>query len=176
MTGWVIETDRLEMYRPQADDLEGLFTLVAHPETRRFLGPTEPGMADSFARLLRNAGSWSLYGYGVFVIRLKGQQGIVGTCGIFRSWRGFGKQMDDVAEAGWIINVDHWGKGYAREAMEAALTWFDAAHGAERTVCMIEEGHTVSESLALSLGFAAYGRHDPEDGTNPLILYERVIT
>ena len=178
MKGWVIETDRLQMYRPRADDLESLFTMVAHPETRRFLGPTEASMADSFARLLRNAGSWTLYGYGTFMVRLRGQQGILGTCGIFRSWRGFGsadgKGMDDVPEAGWIINAEHWGKGYAREAMEAALEWFDAEHGAQRTACMIEEGHVVSEKLAISLGFAAYDQHDPEDGTSPLILYERV--
>lgn len=174
MTGWVIQTDRLEMYRPRAEDLEEMFNLVAHPETRRHLGPTQASMADSFAHLLHKAGSWSLYGYGTFVVRLKGQQGILGTCGIFRSYRGFGKGLDDVPEAGWIINVDHCGKGYAREAMEAALAWFDAEHGPQRIACMIEEGHAVSECLAFSLGFAAYGRHDPEDESTPLILYERV--
>jgi len=172
--GPVIETDRLEMHRPRADDLEGLYALMANPETRRHLGPVDPSMADSFSRLLRNAGSWSLYGYGVFVIRLRGQQDILGSAGIFRSWRGFGKGMDDIPEAGWIINADNWGQGYAREAMEAALAWFDARHGEQRIACMIEQGHTVSERLALALGFAAYGRHDPADGTTPLILYERV--
>ncbi len=172
--GCVIQTDRLEMYRPRADDLEVLFTLVAHPETRRHLGPTEAGMADSFDRLLRNAGSWSLYGYGTFVVRLKGQHGILGTCGIFRSYREFGKGLDDVPEAGWIINADDWGKGYAREAMEAALAWFDAEHGPQRIACMIEEGHAPSHNLALSLGFKPYGRHDPDDEATQLILYERL--
>ncbi len=174
MKGWEIETDRLELYRPQPEDLAGLFTMIAHPETRRHLGPTEASMVDSFARLLRNAGSWSLYGYGTFVVRLWGQQGILGSCGIFRSYRGFGKGMDDVPEAGWIINADHWGKGYAREAMEAALKWFDAEHGSQRITCMIEEGHSVSENLAQSLGFSAYDRHDPEEESAPLILYERL--
>lgn len=174
MSDPVILTDRLELHRPRADDLEGLYQLTADPETRRHLGPTEASMADSFSRLLRNVGSWSLYGYGVFVIRLKGQQSILGTCGVFRSYRGFGKGLDDVPEAGWIINADDWGKGYAREAMEAALAWFDAEHGPQRIACMIEEGHAVSERLAFSLGFAAYGRHDPEDESTSLILYERV--
>ncbi len=176
----VIQTARLDLFRPQRGDLEGLFMMVAHPETRRFLGPTEASMADSFARLQRNAGGWSLYGYGTFIVRLKGQQGILGSCGVFHSYRGFGtgsddKGMDDVPEAGWIINADHWGKGYAREAMEAALAWFDAEHGPRRVTCMIEEGHTVSQHLAVSLGFVAYDRHDPDDGTTPLILYERAL-
>ena len=172
--GPVLRTERLELHRPQAADLEGLFNLTANPETRRHLGPAEPSMADSFARLLRNAGSWSLYGYGTFVVRLPGAPAIVGTCGVFRSFRGFGKGLDDVAEAGWIIDADHWGKGYAREAMEDALTWFDNEHGCQRVACMIEDGHTPSHKLALSLGFASYDRHDPEDGAAPLILYERL--
>jgi RimJ/RimL family protein N-acetyltransferase len=117
----------------------------------------------------------------VFVLRLKGQQGILGTCGIFRSYRGLGtstdgKGMDDVPEAGWIINADHWGKGYAREAMEAALSWFDAEHGPQRITCMIEEDHAVSHDFAVSLGFAPYGREAPEDGTAPLILYQRGVS
>lgn len=173
MTSPVLRTERLELHRPQVGDLEGLFNLTANPETRRHLGPSEPSLADSFSRLMRNAGSWSLHGYGVFVIRLQGQQPILGTCGIFRSFRGFGKGMDDVPEAGWIIDADHWGQGYAREAMECAVAWFDAEHGGQRIACMIEEGHTPSHNLALSLGFAPYDWHDPEDGTTPLILYQR---
>ena len=178
--GALIVTPRLELFRPHASDRDGLFTMMDDPETRRFLGPTDASMADTFARLLRNGGSWSLYGYGTFIVRLKGQKGILGSCGIFHSWRGFGtraggKGMDDVPEAGWIINADHWGKGYAREAMEAALAWFDAEHGPQRIACMIEEGHAVSQHLAETLGFAAYDRHDPDDGAAPLVLYQRII-
>ncbi len=175
MTGPVIRTERLDLYRPQAGDLDGLFKLTANPDTRRHLGPTEPSMEDSFSRLLRNAGSWSLYGYGVFVVRLKEQREIGGSCGIFRSYRGFGRGLDDVPEAGWIIDAGQWGHGYAREAMEAALEWFDAEHGGQRIACMIEENHTPSHNLALSLGFVSYDRHEPEDGTKPLVLYERLV-
>lgn len=175
----VITTARLELFRPQAGDLEGLFQILARPETRRFLGPTDASKADSFSRLLRNAGSWSLYGYGVFIVRLKGQQGILGSCGVFHSYRGFGAGtedmgMNDVPEAGWIVNPDHWGQGYAREAMDAALGWFEAEHGPQRIACMIEEGHGVSQRLAAALGFAAYARQEADDEPTPLILYERL--
>lgn len=174
MTMPMLRTERLELHRPQTSDLEGLFNLIANPETRRHLGPSKASMADSFARLLRNVGSWTLYGYGVFVVRLRDQQSILGTCGVFRSFRGFGKGMDDVPEAGWIIDADHWGQGYAREAVESALAWFDAEHGGQRIACMIEEGHNRSHNLALSVGFTPYDRHDPEGGTTPLILYQRL--
>ena len=172
--GPLLTTARLELWRPAAPDLADLFELTRDEETRRFLGTFVPTEMDSFARLLRNAGSWSLYGYGAFMVRLRGEARIIGNCGVFRSHRGFGadKGLDNVPEAGWTIHKDLWGGGLAREAMEAALGWFDSTHGKQRVACMIEEGHAASDALAKKLGFAPYGRHEPE-GDAVLVLYER---
>lgn len=172
VAGPVLTTDRLELWRPQLGDHVGLLALIEPAAVRRFLGPAQPTHEDAFARLLRNAGSWALYGYGVFIVRERGQAEIVGTCGVFHTWRGFGSGMDDVPEAGWILGEQTWGKGYASEAMQAALAWFDAEHRARRTVCMIEEGHAASAAVAAKLGFVEYARHQPEEG-RALVLYER---
>lgn len=170
----LLTTDRLELWQPQASDLADLYELTLADETRRFLGSIAPSEADSFARLLRNAGSWTLWGYGVFMVRAKGDARIVATCGVFRSHRGFGTELglDNVPEAGWIVHRDAWGQGIAGEAMRAALAWFDAAHGQQRVACMIEEGHAASEKLALKLRFVPYARHETE-GERPLVLYAR---
>lgn len=173
----LIETERLELWQPRAGEYPEQLAMISHPETRRFLGPAEPSLMDSFARELRNAGCWSLYGYGTFYARLKGQTPIIGGCGVFRSYRGFGKGMDDVPEAGWIIHHDHGGQGYASEAMQAILAWFDRTHGVQRITCMIEEGNTASDKLAQKLGFVRYGSHVPTeeaDDPSPLVLYERI--
>ncbi len=173
-TGPVITTARLELWRPQAGDLADMYQLTLAEETRRFLGGFEPNEADIFNRLSRNAGSWALYGYGTFAVRFKGEQRIAANCGVFRSFRGFGDDLglDDVPEAGWIVHRDCWGQGIAREAMEAALGWFDRAHGQQRIACMIEQGHAASDGLARSLGFVRYAEHEAEDGAT-LVLYER---
>jgi RimJ/RimL family protein N-acetyltransferase len=169
----LLRTARLELWQPQVGDLPALIELVAHDETRRFLGPQKRDASAQFDRLLRQAGSWSLYGYGSLFARLPGEAAIIGSVGVFHTWRGFGQGMDDAAEAGWIIHHDHWGKGYAGEAMRAALGWFDATHGPRRVAAMIEEGNTASQKVALGLGFAECGRHQLDDGA-PLVLYERV--
>ncbi|MDE2436219.1 MAG: GNAT family N-acetyltransferase [Sphingomonadales bacterium] len=171
----LLETARLELWQPRPTDLADLFKLTLDEETRHFLGTFTPTPMDAFNRLLRNAGSWALYGYGTFAVRIKGTQRIIATCGVFRSHRGFGEGqgMDNVPEAGWIVHMDHWGQGLAREAMEAALAWFDQTHGHQRIACMIEEGHAASDALARKLGFATYGRHEPEEGAT-LVLYERL--
>ena len=172
MSALVLTTSRLELWQPQPGDHAGLNAINTDPRTLPFLGTWSPSPADTFARLCRNAGSWALYGYGVFIVRRRGSPQIIGNCGVFRSWRGFAHGLDDVPEAGWIIHPDHWGQGYAGEAMRAALPWFDAVHGSQRVACMIEEGHAVSERLALQLGFVEYARHQ-QPGDRPVVLYER---
>lgn len=169
----LLTTDRLDLWQPQMGDFAGIDAIYYDPRTLEFLGNWTPDAADSFARLLRNAGGWALYGYGIFSVRLKGEAQIIGTCGVFRSYRGFAEGLNDVPEAGWIVHPDHWGQGYAGEAMRTALAWFDTAHGQQRIACMIEQGHTVSERLAAKLGFVEYARHQqPEE--KPLVLYERL--
>lgn len=170
----LITTERLELWQPLPTDLDDLHAMMDDAETVRFVGNHVPTLAEDFARLLRNAGSWSLYGFGTFMVRLRGEPRIVGSCGVFRSFRGFGadKGFDGVAEAGWIIHRDHWGKGLATEAMSAAMAWFDRAHGPQSVVCMIEEGNEASVRVASALGFVPFGRHEEGDGT-ALVLYER---
>ena len=168
----ILTTERLEL-RPQVPgDLAGLVRLVADPETTRFLGEGRNNEADQFARLLRNGGSWHWYGYGGFAVRLRGQQDIIASGGLFRSWRPFGERMQDVTEAGWVVRHDHTGKGIAREFMAAVMDWFDAEHGSQRVTCMIDEGNAASLRLAARLGFAEYARAPADDGA-PLIFFER---
>jgi RimJ/RimL family protein N-acetyltransferase len=173
VTAPLLTTERLELWQPQAGDFAGIDAIYMDPRTLEFLGTWTPSAADSFARLLRNAGGWALYGYGIFSVRKQGEPQIIGTCGVFRSYRGFAEGLNDVPEAGWIVHPDHWGHGYAGEAMAAIMPWFDRAHGQQRVACMIEQGHTVSERLAAKLGFIEYARHQqPEE--RPLVLYERL--
>lgn len=169
--GPLLVTDRLELRRPTAADIAPMVAIVSHPETQRFLGPTQCP-ADHFARFQRNAGSWLLHGYGGFIVRLKGQAGPIGNCGVFHSYRGLGEDFDDLPEAGWIIAADHCGKGIAGEAMRAALEWFDRTHGPRRTVCMIDPENAPSIRLAEKLGYAAM--RDVEFSGEPVRLFERV--
>ena len=172
MSELVLTTDRLELWRAQPGDLEGLNAINTDPRTLPFLGNWKTSKADTFARLLRNAGGWSFYGYGVFMVRRRGQAQIIGSCGVFRSFRGFAHGLDDVPEAGWIIHPDHWRQGYAGEAMRAVMPWFGELHGRQRVACMIEAEHTVSQKLAAQLGFVEYARHVDAEGKE-LVLYER---
>lgn len=170
-----IETDRLLLRLPGPADYLLLRDLVADPLVHRFLGPrpNDP-TTDMFSRSLRAAGSWQLYGYGLFLAFEREGGGFVGQLGVFHSMRGFGKGMDDVVEAGWIVAREHWGKGYAQEGMRAALDWFGRTHDARRIACMIERGNTASVALAEKLGFVRYDEHPLDDGA-VVDLFERKV-
>lgn len=157
----ILTTARLELWQPQIADLADMNALVIPDAVRRHLGDRPATMVDSFARLLRSAGSWSLYGYGGFVVRERGGTQVIGTCGVFHSWRGF-DGFDDVPEVGWIFAEPVWGRGYATEAAGAALAWFDRVHGLRRIACMIDSDNQASHTVAARLGFVAYGTHDYE--------------
>lgn len=172
MSELVLTTERFELWKPQPSDLDGLNAINTDPRTLTFLGNWSPSRSDTFARLTRNAGSWSLWGYGTFMVRRRGQAQIIGNCGIFRSYRGFAHGLDDVPEAGWIIHPDHWAQGIAGEVMRAVLPWFDKVHGQQRVACMIEAEHAVSQKLAGQLGFVEYARHVDAEAKE-LVLYER---
>ncbi|MEJ2408262.1 MAG: GNAT family N-acetyltransferase [Novosphingobium sp.] len=170
-----LTTNRFELWKPDASDLDDLIRLLEGDDMTRFLGPAQPTALSQFERLMRNAGSWALHGYGIFYVRRPGESGIIGSCGVFHSWRGFGKGMDDTPEAGWIVRRDWWGKGVAGEVMRTVLPWFDETHGPRRIGCMIEQGNTASEKLAAALGFVQYASHEAEDGGEVVLnLFERV--
>lgn len=171
MTGPELSTDRLDLWRPTPRDHAGLVELLSDDEVRRHLGNRPTGTVEEFNRLCRNAGSWALFGYGIFTCRARGTDDIVGICGVFHSWRGFGQGLDDTPEMGWIFARKTWGQGVATEAARASLAWFDAAFPGRRIGCMINDTNLPSLAVAEKLGFKRYGTHGDVDTT--LILLER---
>lgn len=171
MTGPVLTTDRFELWRPTLADNQAMFDILQDPRTWHHFG-SPVTMAHHSLRFFRNAGSWDLCGYGVFIIRRRGETPVLGNCGVFHSWRGLGQDFDDNPEAGWIIAADETGRGIAGETMRAALKWFDREHGPRRVVALISPDNAPSRALASKLSFTVMRRSD-FDG-KPHDLWERL--
>ena len=167
-----IVTERLELWLPAKEDIAQMAAIVAHPETGRFLGRGST-FADHFTRFQRNCGSWFLHGYGSFMVRLRGREEVIGNAGVFHSYRGLGEDFDDSPEAGWILAHDQVGKGIGREAMSAALAWFEREHGPQRIVCMTAPENAASIGLAQKLGFTPMREATLPDGET-VSLFERL--
>ncbi|GGX58426.1 acetyltransferase [Tateyamaria omphalii] len=152
----MIETDRLILRKPIADDFEPLADMFGEPRVTEHIGGTLT-RTDAWARLLRDVGHWALEGFGQFIIADKATGSFVGKVGFAKYKRDLGPHADTEIECSWTLRSSCHGKGYAREAAEAAHTWYNA-HQAGPTACMIGEANAASLRLAASLGYAEIDR------------------
>lgn len=167
----IIETERLILRPHRIDDLAQRMIMTADEETMRFVGGVQ-GRDDNVTRILRYAGHWSLFGRGPFAMEEKATGKLVGEIGIADMMRGLGEGFDGEPEALWVLARAAHGKGYATEAMRAAIAWHDAAFGVRRLVCIIAPGNAASLNVAAKLGFAPFDERLYRD--HPVILLERV--
>jgi RimJ/RimL family protein N-acetyltransferase len=145
MLGPTLETERLILRPPVAEDLDGWAELMADPESARFIGgPVErPGAWRGLATM---TGSWALHGFGMFSVIEKAGGRWIGRLGPWRpeAWPG--------SEVGWGLLKSSWGKGYATEGATAAIDWAFDALGWTDVIHCIETANQPSRRVAERLG------------------------
>jgi len=114
-------------------------------------GPS--GVEDTWRRMLAGAGLWPLTGFGMWTITRREDDRAIGHSGLFDFLRDCDPPITGKAEMGWILAPEAQGKGYAREACEAMLDWFEANFGRQDIWALISPGNEPSMKLALKLGF-----------------------
>jgi RimJ/RimL family protein N-acetyltransferase len=143
----------------------------ADPVVTRHIGGKPSTREESWSRLLRYGGLWPLLGFGYWVIEEKGSGRFAGEAGFADFKRALEPSFGDAPEAGWALAAWAQGKGFATEAVQAALAWADADLSAPRTVCMIEPGNTASIGVAQKCGYREFARATFRD--QPTVLFER---
>jgi RimJ/RimL family protein N-acetyltransferase len=167
-----IETERLILRPPVAADYADYRAMVSDEDTVRYAG----GVADaetSWRKFLQLAGMWEVNGFGPFIARERDGGGFVGVTGIGTFARQLGEDFDPYPEGAWVLCARAHGRGLAREAMTAAIDWFDTAFGRQRLVCIIAPENAASLKLADKLGFAPFGE-DQYHGENTVKLARAV--
>ena len=143
----------------------------ADPVVTRHIGGKPSTREESWSRLLRYGGLWPLLGFGYWVIEEKGSGRFAGEAGFADFKRALEPSFGDAPEAGWALAAWAQGKGFATEAVQAALAWADADLSAPRTVCMINPGNMASISVAQKCGYREFARATFRD--SPTVLFER---
>jgi RimJ/RimL family protein N-acetyltransferase len=155
-----IETDRLVMRPHRIQDFEDSYSMWSDSAVTRFISGKPSSREDAWARLLRYAGTWSLLGYGFWVVREKASGRFVGEAGFLNAQRDIVPPFGDRPEVGWALMPWAHGQGYATEAVRAALGWGEARWGWRETVCMIAPGNIPSLRVAEKVGFVETGRSE----------------
>jgi RimJ/RimL family protein N-acetyltransferase len=168
----MIETDRLTLRPHVVGDFEESAAIWADPIVTRHIGGKPFGPEESWSRLLRYIGHWHALGFGYWVVREKTSGRFVGEVGFADFRRVIEPSFAGAPEIGWVLEPSMHGRGFATEAVNAALAWATAHFGAaQRTVCMIDPDNEASLRVAAKCGFREIARTDYKGG--PVILFER---
>ena len=152
----VIETERLILRPHRLTDAADVTRLWADPQVVRYIGRPS-SRQESWGRLLRYAGHWSLFGYGYFAVEERAAGRFVGDVGVAQQRREGLDEPADSAETGWVLSSACHGLGYGREAVRALHGWIDATLPVSRTHCIIDPQNVASVRLALSMGYQNVG-------------------
>lgn len=134
-----LRTRRLLLRRARAEDLDDLHAALSSPAAMRYWSTPEHETVEEtrvwLDRMLRPTQPSD-----DFVITLEGR--VIGKAG---AW--------NLPEVGYLVHPDHWGQGYAREAMEAVIPHLFASHPVDRLVAEADPRNTASLALLARLGF-----------------------
>ncbi len=166
-----LETGRLILRSHRREDLDDYAAMWGNADVVRHITGTPASRADSWHRLVRALGMWLCVGYGYWAVDDKDTGRFVGALGFAAHMRDIGPRFDTVPESGWTLAPWAQGRGFASEALAAALAWADRQPGFERTVCMITPDNGPSVRLAEKTGYQPYGETDYAGSR--VILFER---
>jgi RimJ/RimL family protein N-acetyltransferase len=149
----VIETERLRLRPHHVDDLADCVAMWSDPAVIRYTigNPSLPQR--TWLRLLAYRGHWAMLGYGYWVVEEKASGLYVGELGFADFKRDIEPSIEGMPELGWALVARVHGKGYATEALKAAVSWGDSHLGRLRTVCIIHRDNSRSFRVAEKLGY-----------------------
>lgn len=145
-----LETERLLLRPPIAEDFSAWATFSADPVVMKHLGGVqEPGQA--WRAMATVTGAWSLRGFSMFSVIEKSSGAWVGRLGPWQpeGWPG--------TEVGWGLSRAAWGKGYATEGARAAIDWAFDVLGWTEVIHTIGPDNVESQRVASRLGSVLRG-------------------
>ncbi|HEY0776819.1 MAG TPA: GNAT family N-acetyltransferase, partial [Gemmatirosa sp.] len=121
-----LDTARLTLRGHVPADVAECAAMWADPLVTRHIGGRPSSEEEVWARVLRYAGLWALLGFGYWVVRERASGRFVGEVGLADFRRDVTPPLGGAPEVGWVLAPWAHGRGFATEAVRAALAWADA--------------------------------------------------
>lgn len=143
--GPVLETARLILRTPNAQDFDAWAALSTDPEVMLHLGGVQSRFT-AWKQFLAAVGAWHVQGFYCFSVIEKSSGQWIGRVGPLQpvDWPG--------TEIGWTLARRAWGRGYALEAALIATDWAFDQLGWSQIIHCIAPANTTSQALATRLG------------------------
>lgn len=174
----MIETDRLLLLPPKADDLAWLLAAMNTPAVLRYLGGTVKS-ADAVAEGLEaDISAFANGGHRRWTVWLRDDGVRIGRCGLFHIRSPAAPaELHGASEVGWTFAEPWWGQGYATEAARAVIDFYFNTAGQDCLWSQTSESNAASTRVMQRLGFsrcAALDYVDPDypETDNPTTVYQ----
>ncbi len=155
-----IETERLILRALALDDFDRIAAIWQNEAMVRYISGKPVTRQASWSRLIRTEGHWRLPGFGFRGLEEKACGQLIGEAGFKDMHRAFEPSIEGTLETGRGMLPEQDGKGYAREAVSAAMDWAAKAHPALSYSSIICPMNGPSLRLAEKFGFKEVARTD----------------
>ena len=166
MAETVLETERLVFRRELPGDLATWLEHMNTPEVAEKVGGVQPAekVAENFAKMAADAeGPLAFY----FLAR-KADGLLLGKAGLSRIETAVAPdELRGAVQVGWTLRADCWGRGYAREAAQAALSLAFERLALPRVYAQTSERNAASWGLMERLGMERRADLDYQDDDYP---------
>jgi len=140
-------TERLLLRPARADDLEGLHAILSDPRAMAYWSSPPHQSVDQTRDWLASMIAIQPSEGEDFMVEFEGQ--LIGKAGLWR-----------FPEIGFIFHPEHWGRGFAREALAPVLDRAFSIHGLPKVGADVDPRNGSSLKLLGGLGFHETGRKE----------------
>ena len=153
-----LETERLRLRAHRPEDFEDCVSLWSDPIVVRYIGGKPHTREEIWARTLRYVGHWAWLKFGLWAVIEKSTGHFVGEVGYAIHKREMEPPLGNRPELGWVLARQFHRKGYATEAVRAAMLWGAQQFSGQETVCIINAGNLASIRVAQKCDFREFAR------------------
>lgn len=148
-----LHTDRLVLRQPRPSDAERNFLLRTDERTMAYIGRPRPGTVQEAAAMLEQLEQDRVAGTRLgWIIALRDDDAMIGSIGLYKL-----QPAHQLAEVGFQLMHDQWGKGLMREALNAVVGFAFDRLGAHRVEAMTDPRNERSRALLERCGFTLEG-------------------
>ena len=142
-----LRTERLLLRTAREDDLAAMHEILSHPAAMTYWSSVPHETIDQTRDWLASMIAIQPSEGEDFIIELDGK--LIGKAGLWR-----------FPEIGFILHPDHWGRGYASEALTPVLDRAFDVHGLAKVEADVDPRNIASLNLLTRLGFRETGRKE----------------
>ena len=168
----VLETERLRLRAQRLEDFPIVAAMWTDERVTRHTSGRALTEEETWSRFLRGLGHWVLLGFGYWGVEEKSTGEYVGEMGFGDFKRDIQPSLHGLPEMGWIFAPRVHGRGYATEAVQAAMGWGRPRFGSKHPVCIISPENAASIRVAEKCGFREFQRSTYKG--EPALLLERL--